>query len=68
MPAQSIPELMTAEELEAGTKLVWVIDPHGAEARVYRPDGSLTIIGTDGVLVGEDVLPGFACVLKDVLS
>lgn len=57
-----------AQWLEAGAKLVWVIDPRSAEARVYRPDGSLTIIGADGVLDGEDVLPGFACALMDVLS
>jgi len=57
-----------AQWLEAGTKLVWVIDPRSNEARVYRPDGSLTIIGADGMLDGEDVLPGFACALTDVLS
>jgi Uma2 family endonuclease len=57
-----------AQWLEAGTKLVWVIDPRIDEARVYRPDGSLTITGADGALDGEDVLPGFACALKDVLS
>lgn len=56
-----------AQWLEAGTRLVWVIDPHHAEARVYRPDGSLTIIGVDGVLDGEDVLQGFRCALADVL-
>ena len=57
-----------AQWLEVGTRLVWVIDPRSAEARVYRADGSLTIIGADGALDGEDVLPGFACALKDILS
>ena len=54
--------------LEAGTRLVWVIDPKRNEARVHRPDGSITIIAKNGVLEGEDVLPGFSCPLSDVLE
>jgi len=38
-----------------------------AEARVYRQDGSLSVLGSDDSLDGEDVLPGFTCPLKDVL-
>jgi Uma2 family endonuclease len=54
--------------LAAGTQLVWVIDPERAQARVYRPDGSVSLIGVDSVLEGEDVLPGFSCALKEILS
>lgn len=63
-------ELLTkvAQWLEEGAKLVWVIDPRIREARVYRSDGSLTIIGVDGMLEGEDVLPGFTCALTEILS
>ena len=53
--------------LDAGTQLVWVIDPSRAEARVYRDDGELTIVSADGVLEGELVLPGFKCALAEVL-
>ena len=56
-----------AQWLEAGTRLVWVIDPQRAEARVYRADGSLTIVGEDALLDGEAVLPGFSCPLSEVL-
>jgi len=56
-----------AQWLEAGTRLIWVIDPQRAEARVYRSDGSLTIIGDDALLDGEAVLPGFSCPLTEVL-
>ena len=56
-----------AQWLDAGTRLVWVIDPQRAEARVYREDGSLTIVGQDALLDGEAVLPGFSCPLSDVL-
>jgi Uma2 family endonuclease len=56
-----------AQWLEAGTVLVWVIDPQRAEAHVHRSDGSLTIIGADGELAGEGVLPGFSCPLAEIL-
>jgi Uma2 family endonuclease len=54
--------------LDAGVRLVWVIDPKRQEAVVYRPDGSVTRIGASGALGGEDVLPGFSCPLADVLK
>ena len=56
-----------AQWLEAGTRLVWVIDPEHAEARVYRADGSLTIVRQDAVLDGEAVLPGFSCPVSEVV-
>ena len=56
-----------ADWLSAGTRLVWVVDPARQVARVYRQDGSETIVTTDGALQGEDVLPAFACPLAAVL-
>ncbi len=52
--------------LDAGTRLVWVIDPEPGAA-VCRTDGSVTFLADDGVLDGEDVLPGFSLLLRDVL-
>src|SRR5438034_9910467 len=52
--------------LEAGARLVWLIDPERRIARVYRPDGSESTIAADGQLDGEDVLPGFACSLAGI--
>lgn len=57
-----------ADWLGAGTRLVWVIDSQREQARVYRPDGSLTMVGADGSLDGEDVVPGFACRLNEILT
>ena len=54
--------------LDAGTMLVWVIDPARSEARVYTDDGELTIVPADGTLDGGRVLPGFHCPLADVLQ
>ena len=57
-----------ADWLAAGTKLVWLVDPERAEVRVYRSDGSLSVLQEGDSLDGEDVLPGFTCPLSDVLA
>ena len=53
--------------LEAGALRVWVIDPERRIARVYRQDGTETMIDSTGSLHGEDVLPGFSCTLDAIL-
>jgi Uma2 family endonuclease len=45
--------------LEAGARLVWVIDPHSHTAVVYRPDGSARLVRESESLDGEEVMPGF---------
>lgn len=57
-----------AEWLEAGVRLVWVIDPDRRVASVYRSDGSVTAVAPDGNLDGEGVLPGFLCALSEVFE
>jgi Uma2 family endonuclease len=54
--------------LTAGSRLVWVVDPGRRVARVYRQDGSETLITERAVLHGEDVVPGFECSLAAILS
>jgi Uma2 family endonuclease len=54
--------------LEAGVRLVWVIDPERRLARIYRKDGTESLLGAAEALNGEDVLPGFACPLAQILS
>ena len=53
--------------LSAGVRLVWVIDRGRRQARVYRADGTVTIVEADGMLDGEDVFPGLGCPLGDIL-
>ncbi len=53
--------------LNAGTRLVWVVDPQRRQARVYRADGSETLLDPDGDLDGEDVVPGFRCPVGAIL-
>lgn len=56
------------EYLDAGTRLVWVIDPEKRTAAAYRSLTGVRVIGESDALDGEDVLPGFSCPLKDVLG
>ena len=53
--------------LEAGARLVWVIDPERHLARVYRADGSESSLTEGESLDGEDVVPGFGCLVGSVL-
>jgi Uma2 family endonuclease len=55
-----------ADWLGAGTKLVWVVDPQRSEVRVHRADGSLSVLGADQSLDGEDTLPGFRCPVAEI--
>ena len=53
--------------LTAGTPLAWIVDPERRTARVYRHDGSMTVVTESALLEGEDVLPGFTCPLASIL-
>lgn len=64
-PDDYAPEVLekVADWLKAGTKLIWVVDPIRLNARVYRGDGSETLLGKTDALDGEDVLPQFTLAL-----
>lgn len=57
-----------ADWLNGGTRLVWVVDPVRRLARVFRQDGSETLLAEAGSLDGEDVVPGFTCPLGAILA
>jgi Uma2 family endonuclease len=54
--------------LEAGTSLVWVVDPERRTARVYRADGSQELLTDADRLNGESVLPEFQYELRRALD
>jgi Uma2 family endonuclease len=56
------------ELLDAGTRLVWVLDPEERTAAAYRSLTDVRRLGEDDRLDGEDVLPGFACALRDIFG
>ena len=65
--AARCPEVPCGDWLDAGTSIVWVLDPERRDARVYRQDGSLGLLGSESSLDGESVLPGFSCALAEIL-
>ncbi|MET0556303.1 MAG: Uma2 family endonuclease [Vicinamibacteria bacterium] len=56
------------EYLDAGVRLVWVIDPEAARAAVHRSLTDVRHVDIDGTLDGADVLPGFAVSLRELLA
>ncbi|WP_375416837.1 Uma2 family endonuclease [uncultured Hymenobacter sp.] len=52
------------EYMANGCRLAWLLDPKTQTARVFRPDGSVSVVKSfEEILSGEDVLPGFAFAL-----
>ena len=47
--------------LDAGTRMVWVIDPVLKTVAVYRPDKAFQLLQCDDTLTCEDVVEGFSC-------
>ncbi|SRR5258708_10101463 len=54
---------------DAGSRLIWIVYPDDLEVYVYS--GSRTnvkVINIEGVLDGEDVLPGFTLSMRDIFK
>lgn len=54
--------------LQAGVRVVWVIDPKRRGAAVYRSLTAVRELGLEDTLEGEEVVPGFQCLLGEILS
>jgi Uma2 family endonuclease len=53
--------------LSVRVPLLWVIHPNTRTAYVYRSNGSVTRLTERDHLDGEEVIPGFRCLLAEVL-
>jgi Uma2 family endonuclease len=49
----------------AGVRLVWYVDPDTQTAHVYSAADDGFALGPDGILDGQDVLPGFRLPLEE---
>ncbi|HET7745705.1 MAG TPA: Uma2 family endonuclease [Vicinamibacteria bacterium] len=69
-PSDSMKRVLdkVGEYLDAGVRLVWVIDPAKRQAAVYRTATEVRYVDDSGTLEGEDVLPGFRCALSGILD
>lgn len=54
--------------LAAGTRLVWVIDPHRRTVTVYRPGADPRVLRPDDLLDGGDILPSFTVPVRRLVG
>ena len=54
--------------LEAGTQLVWVVEPKSKTVTVYRSETDIKLLTRNDTLTGEDVVEGFACSVAELFA
>lgn len=54
--------------LEAGARLVWVVQPIGRAVTVYPAAGEPVTLGEDDILDGGDILPGFSLPVRAIFA
>ena len=57
-----------ADYRDAHVPVVWVINPDRRTVTVYRIDNSIRLLFEDDELSGEDIIPGFRCRVREILS
>ena len=54
--------------LEAGTHLVWVVEPKSKTVMVYRSETDIKLLTRNDTLTGEDVVEGFSCPVAELFA
>ena len=54
--------------LNAGTRLVWVLDPVSKTVTVYRSESDIKLLTQEATLTGEAVVPGFTCPVRQLFE
>ena len=54
--------------LDAGTRLVWILDPRAKTVTVYRSERDIALLTYEDTLMGEDVVPGFTCPVSQLFE
>jgi len=54
--------------LDAGARMVWVVNPQGRNVTVYRSATDVKTLTPSDELSGEDVVPGFACRVGEIFA
>lgn len=52
--------------LNAGCKMVWVVNPRRETVEVYRSTEDITVLRGDDILEGGEVIEGFQCSVEDL--
>jgi Uma2 family endonuclease len=53
------------EYREAGVRLVWVVYPNTRRVQIYDPSGLVDELDESDTILGEDAVPGFACLVAE---
>jgi Uma2 family endonuclease len=56
------------EYLDAGTQIVWVIEPIFKTVTVYRSQNDIKILTLNDTLTGEEVVEGFQCAVVEIFE
>lgn len=69
-PSNTALEILEKAEdyLDAGTRLVWVVEPRRRSITVYRSRKEIRLLGEDDSLDGYDVLPGFSLPVAEIFA
>jgi len=54
--------------LDAGTLVVWILDPDAKTIAVHRSGQPVKTLGVCDLLTDDDVLPGFSCPVADLFG
>ena len=54
--------------LNAGTRLVWILEPHSQTVTVYRSERDIALITYEDTLTDGDVVPGFTCPVSQLFE
>ncbi len=57
-----------AEYLDAGTQMIWVIEPIFKTVTVYRSPDDIKLFTKNDTLTGEDVVEGFQCTVAEIFE
>jgi Uma2 family endonuclease len=52
----------------AGTQLIWLIYPRFKQVEAHTPDGIMRIFRVDDLLEAKELIPGFQCVINELLE
>ena len=52
----------------AGVRLIWVVNPYSRDVQVYRVNGGWSFLRESETLDGEDILPGFQCLVEELFK
>ena len=54
--------------LQAGVRLIWLVDPAERTITIFRPDAAPKVLGDGDTLAGGDVLPGFSVPVAEIFA